>query len=652
MNYILRAVIHEDQWERQLEDIVWVCHEAGIEEVYLKEQCHQILMSPFPLEKHRRMAEIYGKMAERLKEEKITYSINLATSVGHVDCRLEKKDILPYSKFTGESLQPADSVYCILDEGWQKYIADVCTVYARTHPVVLMVDDDFRSLNHSDAFGCFCSLHARAVSEKLGREIDSSQLLEAVTRNTEEGRAVRKAWLEVNFEGQSKAAARIEQAVHSVDPAVRIGLMNSGEAAHALQGRDMESLLRTFAGANRPLSRPLGGAYSDCLHQDLIAVHQGMALSMAQLSSEVEIISEVENWPHTRFTKSLNMTGLQMKLHVLAGADKISMNVFDFMGTPYVQEMPMVELIRDKKPELLKMDGLRRGKEQDGLGVLWYPGQENLLETPGGRLEELVLKREFDTLFPLLGIPVCFREREVNLLSGVNALCCSREELMRLLEKGLILDGAAAGYLCRRGLGRYIGCEGVGAELRSPSAELLCGEEFHGSFSGNLLPTDWMRLEYKKIRIPLFQYDPDCEVLTVYVDKDRKVLGQGIVLYENRLGGRVCVIPGYIGTWQFAYRSRSWQMMRIVEWLSKGTFPVLVEDSPNIAPFYYSDRETGEGLLALLNTGLDVQTACLRRNANLCMYEEGMEENAYSLEPLELRVIRVGYERNEKENAS
>ena len=89
MNYILRAVIHEDQWERQLEDIIWVCHEAGIEEVYLKEQCHQILMSPFPMEKHRRMAEIYGKMAERLREERITYSINLATSVGHVDCRLK-----------------------------------------------------------------------------------------------------------------------------------------------------------------------------------------------------------------------------------------------------------------------------------------------------------------------------------------------------------------------------------------------------------------------------------------------------------------------------------------------------------------------------------------------------------------------------------
>lgn len=641
MNYILRAVIHEDQWERQLEDIVWVCHEAGISEVYLKEQCHQILMSPFPVKKHRRMANIYRKIAARLRNEKITYSINLATSVGHVDCKLEEKDRLPYGRFTGESLRPADSVYCILDEGWQDYIAGVCAVYASTHPAVLMVDDDFRSLNHSAAFGCFCPLHARAVSEKLGRELDGGQLLEAVTSNTEEGRSVRKAWLEVNFDGQRKAAARIERAVHRIDPAVRIGLMNSGEAAHALQGRNMEMLLRTFAGAGRPLSRPLGGAYSDCLHQELIAVHQGMALSMSRLTPDVEIISEVENWPHTRFTKSLNMTGLQMKLHALAGADKIAMNVFDFMATPYAQEMPMVELIRDRKPELDEIAALRREKDPCGLGLLWYPQQEELLETPGGRLEELVLRREFDTLFPMLGIPACFREGEVNLLSSSNALCCGRVELMRLLQKGLILDGAAAGYLCSRGLGSYIGCDDVGDELNAPSAELLCGEEFHGIFDGNLVPTDWMRLAYKKIRVPLFRYDPACKILSLYVDQDKKTLGDGIALYENRLGGRVCVIPGHIGTWQFAYRSRSWQMMRIMEWLSKGSFPVLVEDSPNTSPFYYQDGKTGDGLLALLNTGLDTETVRLRHDPELCMSEDGLEVGDWRLEPLELRLVRT-----------
>ena len=84
-------------------------------------------------------------------------------------------------------------------------------------PAVLMVDDDFRSLNHSAAFGCFCPIHAKAVSEKSGERIDSGQLLAAVTRNSEEGRSVRRAWLEY-FEGQKKAAAGIEQAVHRVDP--------------------------------------------------------------------------------------------------------------------------------------------------------------------------------------------------------------------------------------------------------------------------------------------------------------------------------------------------------------------------------------------------------------------------------------------------
>ena len=100
-----------------------------------------------------------------------------------------------------------------------------------------------------------------------------------------------------------------------------------------------------------------------------------MALSISQLSEDVEIVSEVENWPHTRYTKSLRITALQMKLHALAGADKISMNVFDFMGTPYHQEMEMVKLIRDNKKEITEIQDLRKGKKQQGVGLLWYPGQ-------------------------------------------------------------------------------------------------------------------------------------------------------------------------------------------------------------------------------------------------------------------------------------
>ena len=46
MTYILRAAVHEDQWERQLADILSLSQKAGIGEVMLMEQSHQIMMAP------------------------------------------------------------------------------------------------------------------------------------------------------------------------------------------------------------------------------------------------------------------------------------------------------------------------------------------------------------------------------------------------------------------------------------------------------------------------------------------------------------------------------------------------------------------------------------------------------------------------------
>lgn len=639
MSYALRVVIHEEQWEKQLEDIVWICHTANIEEVYLKEQCHQILMSTYPLEKHKRMADIYKKIAERLEREGILFSINIATIVGHIDCKLEDKDTLPFEKFVGEDLRTSNSVYCILDEKWQKYACEVVALYAETHPKTLWIDDDFRSLNHSCKYGCFCPTHAKAVSVELGQELTGEEIRELIVKDDDYGKEVRKIWMQINYKGQKKAAARMEQAVHSIDAKIRVGLMNSGEKAHALQGRNMNELLHVFAGHNQPLSRPLGGAYNDCLHEELIDIHQGMALSISQLSEDVEIVSEVENWPHTRYTKSLRITALQMKLHALAGADKISMNVFDFMGTPYRQEMEMVKLIRDNKKEITEIQDLRKGKKQQGVGLLWYPGQVEKLPREKGTLDDLIIKRQFDTLLPMLGIPTCFCESQVNLLSGVNARCCSKEKLLQLLKKGLIVDGKSALYLCEQGFGEYIGCTNTGEYIKCPSAERLIGKKYHGEFSNNLLPTDWVRLEYENENIPLFQYSSKCKILSEYVDKEKRYLGDGIALYENQLGGRVCIIPSHIGAWQFSYRSRSWQMKEIVRWLYKEKYPVLLEDSTNIAPFYYEGE--GEGVLALLNTGLDIENAKILTEYKLTNLKEEKWAKEFKMEPLELLILKI-----------
>ena len=640
MSYILRAVIHEDRWETQLKDIIWLCKKVGIDEVLLKEQCHQILMSPFPLEKHKRMAQIYKLMITELKKEKIKCGVNIATIVGHVDCKLNKDKILPYEKFTGFSLKPCDSVYCILDPKWQQYAAQVVALYAKAGAQTIMIDDDFRSLNHSESIGCFCNIHVQKVCERAGKKISARQLQQAVISNSANGKKIRKIWMDSNFEGQLQAARKIERAIHAVDKNITVGLMNSGESAHELQGRDMTRLLQTFSGSKDfILSRPLGGSYEDCLHENLIDMHQGMALSISRLPEGAHIISEVENWPHTLYNKSLKITDIQMKLHILAGAQKNSLNVFDFLASPYKQEMPMVRLLQTAKKDLQNIQKLRSGKNPNGVGLLWESGQEEKKVLDKKTADNLLIERNADRLFPLLGIPTCFKESDVNFLSAENALCCDETTLLRLLKKGLLLDAKAARFLCGRGYGNLIGCSYTGKNIDEVSAELLVNKKFNASFTDNLLPTDWMRLSYLGIAIPLFEYAKECQIISVYVNDEKKYLGDGIALFENMLGGRICIIPSHIGKWQFAHKSRACQMSRIVQWLSRNSFPVLVQNGVNIAPFYYECGTNGNGILALLNTGLDTESFELTGSIKIEGFSD--KNNKGILAPLELKILKT-----------
>lgn len=637
MKYFLRVVVHEPSWERQLEDIVSLCHRAGIEEVLLKEQCHQILMSPFPLEKQARMAAIYKRMGARLRAEGIGFSINLATVVGHCDAKLDARLTLPYTKFVGESLKPNYSTCCILDEGWQGFVQEMVRLYAESGPRKILVDDDFRSLNHSGYLGCFCPLHVEQTARECGIPLTAQSLRDHVLGNSEEDKRVRAAWRRVNFAGQIKAAQGIERAIHAVDPSIRVGLMNSGEPAHSIQGRDMMRLLKTFAGGHRPLSRPLGGAYADCLHGELVEIHHGMALSMAQLE-DVEVLSEVENWPHTRYTKSVRVTGLQMKLHTLAGADGVSMNIFDFMGTPYSQEPGFCELIRRIRPELERIEALRRGKAAAGVGMLWHPNCAQTQENPTHTAADLIPHREADALFTLLGVPVAFRPQPVNFLTGSVAACLSDPELLTLLRGGLILDASGFACLTSRGFGRYLGCRSD-KTLEQVSAERLTDREFCGEFTGNLLPTDWLRLGLCNIHLPLLTPQAGARPLTEILDVDYQPLGCGACVYENALGGRVAVLAEQIAAWTFAHRSRAFLLRQIVRFLQHGQGAFSLRDGVNVAPFYYEDER--EGLLALLNTGLDPETVTVETGYPLC--EEGGATcgGTFLLQPLELKLLTL-----------
>ena len=602
MKYWLRKVIFEDRWQEQLEELIGLCGRAQIDGVLLMEESHLLLMSPWPLERHRRMAGIYRRMGERLKQEGIRFGVNIASLVGHTDMEVPEEYRLGFQKWVGESGKEAHACYCIQDEAWQDYAAEVCRLYASAGPECLFVDDDFRSLNHGSLLGCFCPIHVKKTAERLERPVSAEDIRQALREESEEALRIRTAWMEANYEGQEQAAGKIERAVHEEDPSVSIGLMSSDELRHSLQGRPIGRLLGVFAGEGRTtLYRPTGAIYGDAMHKAVFEGHQRMALTMGEIHTPFLTYSELELFPHSRYNCSRRFSEIMLRTQILAGADDITLNLYDYLGNPVEQEPVWEEMLKENRKPLEHLQELRRGKKLKGFGLPYRMTESRYRTQKNGSAAELYPDRSLDLLLPAMGIPVQFTEGEGNAVIGEAIRCYSDEELQRFLSKGFLTDARGAQILTERGFGEYLGCRVLPAQEKIPAAEEILS--LAGEFTGDLIPTRWNRFS----RQERFLLEPEngAEEITRLLDLENRRIGAGTVLFHNSLGGRVAV-SAVRPVWDaWAYRPKACLVRSILLWLAPSALPLFIPDCPDLGPIYYENDETGEGLLAVLNGSLD-----------------------------------------------
>ena len=637
MRYILRCVIHAGCWERQLADIISVCHKARIEEVMLMEQSHQILMSPYPLHIHHKMADIYSIIADKLRKEGIEYSVNIATIAGHCDAIIPPEYVLPYTKFVSVSGIPNHSTYCILDEDWVEYAAEVAEIYAATHPHILMIDDDFRSVNHTEYLGCFCPIHLDRTNKKLGLSMSREELINMVLDTSTDCGLVRNAWMEVNFEGQLHAAEEIGKAARKASPEVLVGLMNSGEPEHSVQGRDMERLLKAFAGGGPCVSRPLGGAYDDALHDMLVQSYTGMSLSESVID-DAYIISEVENWPHTLYTKSVHTTESQMILHTIAGSDALSLNVYDYLATPYDHEPEFAVMLCRMKEKLGALENKVKGLEDYGVSMLWN-GNEAKATRHG-----IIPSRLMDSLIGQMGISIAFKEGKINYLYGETAAVLTNSDILRLLSGNLIVSAEAIDILYERGFGNLLGITPKG-RIGSVCVEMYIPSRFTLGYEKNMVCTNEMRFALEGKTIIQFKALKDEEVISVYKNLDDVIIGDAMVLHVNQRGGNILLLPTPISKWTYAFRSRADIIKRIIHSLDDS---VICLSSNNVFPILKLNS-LEQGILALVNTGIDSEEVKIPKEYK-AFDSEGGEPimNSFYLNPLEIKVLDIERRQNEK----
>lgn len=637
MRYILRQTILETKWERQIEEILILAKRVPIEEIMFMEQSHQIVMVPYPLEKHRKMAKIYAIMGQRLREAGIDYSVNIATIVGHADAPVSESMVLPFQKFVGEDLRERIAVYCIGDEAWQSYAQEVVKLYAQTHPKRIMIDDDFRSLNHTAQFGCFCDLHMTALRNELqlSKDFTADQLVNALLGNTADEIKIKQAWQKVNFDFQLIAASKIEHAIHSIDPMIEVGLMNSGEQTHSLQGRDMSKLLQTFAGKDRKaLSRPAGGVYADGLHAQIINMHQMPALSYYASKVATTWVSEVENWPHTLYIKSLAITKLQLFMHALFGADALTLNLYDYLATPHALEPGWEDILRTSKAQLDEIQKMRKCKSLKGVSLPWKDHYASVSKNRSHTFSDLYPRRPLDLLLPQMGIPTQFEISTINVLLGDEVLAYSRDELEMFLSRGLLVDNVAARHLIDLGYQKDLGIH-FKERIEGLCVERLSDVNFSEAYHQCDIPTNWFRMNIQGDTIEMMELDTSAQAIAHFIDPEDNIISPSIALFENARAGKIAIMAQTVQELAFLHRGKSIQMQAIFKWMDPKMEPFMISEKPNIAPFVYEDEK--EGLYVLVNTGLDEETIELPVQFQSI---EGIDHRKITFKPLGFKVYK------------
>lgn len=622
MRYVLRVCIPRIGAEQYTAQMIRACRKAGIEEVMLCEDNVFIAPVSQPLEAHRENAVRLGKAADAFRAAGIVCSFYLKALVGHGNYHLPA---LPYTKFTGSDGEASLSECCLLDAGFRAYAAELMSYYARCGFVSMMLDDDFRSVNHGGGqLGCFCPLHVRRTAALYGKPLTKERLIEAVTGRGAESRHIRACFRQVNGEGQRAFAEAVEKAVHAVDPAVRVGLMCSGIEADMFQGRDMRGLLEAFAGPDGvPYLRPPGGAYGETPGIELFAGFAAAAKYREFVGQDAEYISEVDVfYPRNIFSKSAAQLDAQIAVHAAAGYPAVSLNLFDHYGTPPDEAAEYLRVLTKGRAKYDAIEAAVRGKTLCGVG---FPVRKNYVESlPDGRLGPFGQDDSARLLWSL-GVPVCFSDAEIVFLTGAAAPSYTDAELEALLKKAVILDRYAVEALEARGFAELTGARVTG-RVDVPAYEVLESRAYHGRYAGDRFPV-WQCPKNGDAPL-LLDAAADAEALTQLRDAQMRPLGPGLTLYRNAAGGRVLAMAADFSRANWCYKGRVHALPRVLEALCGRALPFRPENHYSVGSFLYRGAD-GDTLL-LFNYGRDAQHMTLRLAAGV---------KKLTLKPLEIRIV-------------
>jgi hypothetical protein len=559
--------------------------------------------APLSLDVFEQRAGILKNRVEQARKLGYKTGINILTTIGHHEENLENSLKGNYSQMTNIDGEICRGSFCPNDENMRDYIRNIYQLTARANPDYIWIDDDVRFGHMPIGNGCFCDNCLHIFEKETGTKYTRERLKKALNEGpAEEKLKIRQAWLQHNRNTISHLFELIEKTVHEIHPSMPLGFM-TGDRFY--EGYDFDNWAKIIAGPNHSpvMWRPGGGFYEDNNTSGLVGKSHDIGRQVSVLPEEVvSIQSEIENFPYQRLKKAANIVVLEACSHIASGCTGAAFNVLSMYDEPLDEYEPLIARLKETRPffDLLAVS-LERSP-LTGVQTFWNKDSYITGKLDGGNWTSSGNPVVGHDLYQI-GLPACYSNNnaKVTILGKDNVFALPKEKIRELLSGGVYMDAGTLQQLNEMGFGELTGFEVAGSETVD-RVEKFTGHPLNEEFAGR--ERDNRQSFWKSTAWTLKKTNENAQVLSSLVDYTGNVVSDCTSgVFENKLGGRICVAGYY--PWTFMENlSKSSQMKAVFRWLSKDSLPAFIESFHKIN-LWVREPQNGKITLAFTNSSFD-----------------------------------------------
>jgi len=539
--YILRFLMEPGHNEEQVtERLLKYCTDAKIDEVMFFINGEEVYQGHLTKEELKPWLDMIIKYRSALQEIGVDTSVNPWTTLSHADRGRQMNSRIEFQTMVDFSGIPSAITGCPLDEKFINYLCDTYAYLASCKPKVIWVEDDFRLHNHKPVeWGCFCPIHMREYSRRIGRKITREEFVSGLLQS--EPNEYRKVWMDVAREEMVALAERVGKAVRAAAPETTVGLMSSAPINHSVENRDWYGIIKGL-GAGRPAhSRPHLPAYSEVHPLEYLFAFQNIAVETVNLLPEgTEVYPELENCTWTSYSKSDRFAKFQIELCSVLGAKGITLNVFKMNGNGIDITEDFDKSLSEAKDYMSAVSelNLHQNKIEGVVALYSETSASTLIAEKTGHMNQLLPNEAlWAGMLPAFGISTkvsnsCEHKGKTVAVAGQYFRNLKKKEIIALFENNFVmLDGEAAATLYDMGLGELAGiksCSLVKDENGINSYEEICTDRQNAGFTKARASCQMSAKE-----VLLIDCNEQAERISNIMCYDKTVTAVGMYLYKD-----------------------------------------------------------------------------------------------------------------------